>query len=55
MQMRRIEEVGEQANAVVIDFLIIDWQMAITVLDQAEDNSAREEDPVRQFQTANKA
>src|SRR5215470_8666912 len=55
MEMRRIEEVGERTNALVVDFLVIDWQMAITFLDQAEDASAREEDPVRRFHAANKA
>jgi len=53
--MRPIEEIKEQTNALVSDFLLIDSQTALTFLDRAEDDSAREEDRARRFQAATTA
>ncbi|HYK35879.1 hypothetical protein [Alloacidobacterium sp.] len=53
--MSPIEEIQEQANAVVIDFLLIDSQAALTFLSRAEDDSAREADRGRRFQAASDA
>jgi hypothetical protein len=55
MPMKPIREIHEQANALVSDFLLIDSQTALILLDRAEDDSAREEDRTRRFRAANEA
>jgi len=52
--MKPIEEVQNQTNTALVDFLLIDSETAITFIDRAADDSAREEDRVRRFQAANK-
>jgi len=54
MLMKPIDEINNQTNAALVDFLLIDSETAITFIDRAEDDSAREEDRVRRFRAASK-
>jgi len=53
--MRPIEEIKNQTNALLANFLLIDSQTAMKYLDWAESSWSRAEDRARRFQAANKA
>jgi len=49
-----LDQVNNQTNAALVDFLLIDSETAITFMNRAEDDSCREEDRIRRFEAASK-